>query len=125
MNQRIAVLVLFALLVLFASTAWGQACTPVVYAFRHAEDTNPPNPPPIFALTPTGQAHAALYPTMISVFQVANDYCPVTRVYATTKVQKEDTKEDPCGGSCISATNAFDTARPLAEAVMSGGDPIT
>jgi hypothetical protein len=113
-------LVLFGSLVLLASSAFGQ-CTPVVYAFRHAEDTNPPNPPgPIFALTPTGQAHAALYPTMISDFQAANGVCPVAKVYAATKVAKVG----DCGTECASATNAFDTAKPLAAAVMSA-DPIT
>ncbi len=113
-------LVLVGSLVLLASSAFGQ-CTPVVYAFRHAEDTNPPNPPgPIFTLTPTGQAHAALYPTMISDFRAANSVCPVAKVYAVTKVAKVG----DCGNECTSATNAFDTARPLATAVMSA-DPIT
>ena len=55
-------LVLFGALVLSASAAPAQTCTPVILAFRHAEDTNPPNPPgPIFALTPTGTRHAELY----------------------------------------------------------------
>src|SRR5215471_1722563 len=81
-------LVLFGSLVFCASSVLGQACTPVVYAFRHAEDTNPPgqHPPvgevPIFALTPTGRAHAALYPTRISDLQAANHFCPVAKVYA-------------------------------------------
>ena len=116
-------LVLFGSLVFFASSALGQPCTPVVYAFRHAEDTNPPNPPgPIFTLTPTGKAHAALYPTMISDFKAApNNFCRVTKVYAATKVDKVS----PCGNECKSATNAFDTATPLANKVMSGADPIT
>ena len=122
-------LVLFGSLVFSASSALGQTCTPVFYAFRHAEDTNPPVPPgahppvgtvPIFALTPTGQAHAALYPTMVSDFRAANNLCPVTKVYATTKVEKMK-----CTSNCASATNAFDTGTPLAKAVMSGTDPIT
>jgi hypothetical protein len=128
-DARIAgcALVLFASLVLSASSVVAQPCAAVVYAFRHAEDTNPPGahpPVPIFALTPTGQAHAALYPAMINDFQAATHFCPVTRVYATTTVDKEDSKEDPCGTQCASATNAFDTATPLARAVMSA-DPIT
>ena len=128
LNRRIAMgyvrtsgyaLVLLGSLVGFASSALAQ-CVPVVYAFRHAEDTNPPNPPgPIFALTPTGQAHAALYPAMVQDFQVNSAACPVTKVYATTKVDKID-----CTSNCTSATNAFDTATPLAKAVM-GADPIT
>jgi len=118
-------LVLFGSLVFFASTAFGQACTPVVYAFRHAEDTNPPNPPgPIFALTPSGAAHAELYPTMVKAFEDANNFCSVAKVYAATTARKIDTKKDPCGNACESATNAFDTATPLAKKVMST-DPIT
>ena len=132
-------LVLFGSLVFFASGAFGQAtptatatpqaCMPVVYAFRHAEDTNPPVPPgahppagtvPIFALTPTGQRHAALYENMVSNFEAANNFCFVAKVYAATDVEKVA----PCGNECASATNAFDTAKPLAIAVMSA-DPIT
>jgi hypothetical protein len=109
-------LVLFGSLVLCASSVWGQACTPVVYAFRHAEDTNPPDHDPLMTLTPTGTAHAALYPTMISDFQAANHFCPVTKVYATTKEKKVD--------QSASTTNPFYTAQPLANAVMSK-DPIT
>ena len=129
-NRRIALgnvrtlgcaLVLFGSLVFFVSSALGQSCMPVVYAFRHAEDTNPPNPPgPIFALTPTGQAHAALYPTMVTDFEAANNFCRVTKVYAATKVDKVG----DCGTQCASATNAFDTAKPLATAVKLA-DPIT
>src|SRR5262245_37708802 len=63
-------LVLFGSLVLCAASVLGQPqpCVPVVYAFRHAEDWNPTYAP-YSALTPTGQAHAALYPTMVSDFQ--------------------------------------------------------
>jgi len=111
-------LVVFGSLLLFTSAAPAQTCTPVVYVFRHAEDTNPPNPPgPIFALTPTGQAHAALYPTMVSDFEAApNNFCKVAKVYATTIADKVG----DCGANCKSATNAFCTARPLACAVITG-----
>jgi hypothetical protein len=134
LNRRIAmgkvrtsgcVLVLFGSLVFFGSSALGQTCTPVVYAFRHAEDTNPPgeHPPagtvPIFALTPSGQAHAELYRTMVSEFQAANNFCPVAKVYATTTAEKVK-----CTSNCASATNAFDTATPLAMEVMKVA-PIT
>ncbi len=105
---------------LAAGSALAQACTPVVYAFRHAEDTNPPSPGPVFALTPTGQRHANLYATMVPALATANNFCPVDKVYATTKA----TKVAPCGNNCLSATNAFDTGAPLARAVM-GRDPIT
>jgi hypothetical protein len=133
MHRRIAMgsvravggaLVLFGSLVFCASSAWGQPpqpCTPVVYAFRHAEDTNPPNPPgPIFALTPTGEAHAKLYVDMVLNSNYFNGFCDVTKVYATTKVKKVGS----CGANCDSATNAFDTATPLATWAMSA-DPIT
>lgn len=125
-------LVLCAMSILAVSSALAQACTPVVYAFRHAEDTNPPGgtpggSPPLFALTPTGQRHAELYPTMIEAFQSAlaadkkpNNFCPVGKVYATTTVKKVGS----CGDECDSATNAYDTAKPLASATM-GKPPIT
>jgi hypothetical protein len=124
-------LVFFGSLVLFASGALAQlcTCTPVVFAFRHAEDTNPPNPnppkgPPYFSLTPTGKAHANLYATMVPAFAAAQHYCAVTRVYATTKKDKDPKKGGSCGTECKSATNAFDTATPLARQVMSA-DPVT
>jgi hypothetical protein len=132
-NVRIAgcALALFGSLAVWASSVSAE-CTPVVYMFRHAEDTNPPEDPdnnqfhppkgtvPLFVLTPTGQAHARLYPTMISGLQAANNYCAVTKVYATTTVRKDA----PCDPTCDSATNAFYTGKPLADAVMSN-DPIT
>jgi len=139
MNRRIAMskvrtsgcaLVFFGVLVFSASAAPAQTCTPVVLAFRHAEDTNPPNPPgPIFALTPTGTKHADLYAEnnsgdpesgMVFAFVDHNGFCKVTKVYATSKVTK-----NPCNTNCASASNAFDTASPLAKSVMSGADPIT
>jgi hypothetical protein len=42
----------------FISSASAQACTPVVYAFRHAEDLEAPGN----GLTLVGQQHAFLYP---------------------------------------------------------------
>ncbi len=115
-------LVLFGSLALFTSHAW--ACTPVVYAFRHAEDTRPSPSPPYFALTPTGKAHAALYPKMIRDLQAANDFCPITRVYSPTIAPKQSTTKDPCSPNCASATNAFDTATPSANEFMSSKPPI-
>jgi hypothetical protein len=135
MNRRIAMgkaivsgcaLALFGFLTWCASAALAQTCTPVVFAFRHAEDTNPPQPPPdvkhrppIFHLTPTGEAHADLYQTMVPEYTAANGLCPVTKVYATTTLDKVN-----CSSNCVSATNAFFTGKPLANAVMSGADPI-
>lgn len=114
------VLALLCSLVAFASAASAATCTPVVIAFRHAEDSNPNPPPPIFTLTPTGMRHAELYTTMVPGLTTANNFCKVTKVYAATKANKVA----PCGDACASATNAFDTAAPLAKAVMSH-DPIT
>ncbi len=100
--------IFFGALVFFASDALAQSCTPVVYAFRHAEDTNPA--PGQFSLTPTGKAHAALYPSMVNDLQgTPNNFCKVTRVYAATKAAKIN-----CKSNCASATNSFYTAKPLA-----------
>jgi hypothetical protein len=118
------VLALVGSLALSPPHASGEACTPVVYAFRHAEDTRPDPSPPYFALTPTGRAHAKLYPKMIRGFEAANAFCPVTRVYATTKAPKQSTATDPCSPNCTSATNAFDTATPSANEFMSS-PPLT
>jgi hypothetical protein len=138
MNRGVAALVLFGSLALSSSHASGEGCTPVVYAFRHAEDTRPiapeppdPQPPvtdlplPIFSLTPTGKAHAALYPKMIREFGTANNFCLVKRVYSTTKAPKQSTAQDPCFPNCASATNAFDTAMPSATDFMSSTTPPT
>jgi len=118
-------LALLGSLVFSTSVALAQTCecTPVVFAFRHAEDTNPPAPHPqnpIFALTPTGQKHGELYPTMVDDVSQANNFCSVTKVYATTKADKEG----DCGSECTSATNAFATGTRLARNAM-GSDPIT
>lgn len=113
--------VLFAAAVSVASEAAGQACTPVVYAFRHGEETKPPNPPgPIASLVPTGMAHAALYPGMVAEFGATKGYCPVVKVYATAIVDKLT----PCGNACASTTNPYDTGTPLAKAIMNA-NPIT
>jgi hypothetical protein len=50
----------------FISSAAAQACTPVVYAFRHAEDLEAPGN----GLTSAGQQHAFLYPAMVADFGV-------------------------------------------------------
>ena len=108
-------------------------CTPVVYAFRHAEDkkerVEPPFPclpgSPIkctTALEPVGKEHADLYTEMITSFELAQDYCPVGFVYSVNPVNP-----DGFGGT----TNPFYTGRPLANTVMNldplieiGGDII-
>ena len=106
-------LVLFSSLGLLASSA--LACTPAVFVFRHAEDTNPPAPL-IFHLTPTGEFHAILYRIMVPAFADGTTFCKVTTVYAATPVDKPDFSK--------SATNSFFTAQPLAQQQMAGKDPI-
>lgn len=76
-------------------------CTPVVYAFRHAEDVN--GPPT--TLTPIGKEHAALYIEMINELQTTQNYCPVDAVYAVNPVKPD---------GAIGTTNPYDTALPLA-----------
>ena len=108
-------LILFGFLGLFASSAWGE-CIPVVFAFRHAEDTS------YNQLTPTGMAHAELYKSMVSGFEATvleppdKTPCRVTKVYSTTIATKPDGN--------ASATNSFNTAAPLAKARMNAA-PIT
>ena len=117
MNGRIAGLVLCGFLALFASSAWGEDCTPVVYAFRHAEDST------AFALNPVGRRHAALYPAMISAFEAtfSPKLCAVAKVYAVTRADKPNCEKD-----CKNATNSFFTAKPLAiDRMGAGAVPIT
>jgi len=113
MNGRIAGLVLCGFLALFASSAWGEDCTPVVYAFRHAEDSS------AFALNPVGRRHADLYPAMISAFQdtFSPKLCAVAKVYAATIADKPNHER--------SATNSYYTAKTLASDRMRGALPIT
>jgi hypothetical protein len=90
-------------LLAFISSLPAQACTPVVYAFRHAEDLEAPSN----GLTLVGQQHAFLYPAMVADFGAANDYCPVAFVYSTY-----DINPDKGQGT----NNPYETARPLAVA---------
>jgi len=87
----------------FISSA--NACTPVLYAFRHAEDLN--GPPTV--LTPVGMAHANLYVEMITAFELSKNYCPVGSVYSVNPVKPGGEK---------GTTNPYFTARPLANVVM-------
>src|SRR5215469_13962659 len=96
------------LLSLFSSakaTAQSFPCTPVVYAFRHAED-NETVPGVLPSLTAVGDQHANLYPEMISDFEQTQGYCPVGWVYSMY-----DTKPDGNPGT----TNPYSTAAPLAQ----------
>jgi hypothetical protein len=84
-----------------AQVSAGSSCTPVVYAFRHAEDVN--GPPP--KLTDEGDQHAQLYPSMIYDFQFSHNYCPVGFVYS---MYDRNPNTDP------GTTNPYETAAPLA-----------
>jgi len=111
---------IYALLPLGFLALQGQAqaqpaCTPVVYAFRHAEDSNALTYPN--TLTKTGLRHADLYVSMIDNINapLGTNYCAVTKVYSINL-----TKADGSGNT----TNPFLTAKPLAIAKMAGADPL-
>jgi hypothetical protein len=91
-----------------------SACTPVVYAFRHVEDSNALKYP--HTLTKTGMRHADLYVSMIDDIDASlgTSVCPVTKVYTINLV-----KADGSGNT----TNPFYTAQPLAVA-KTGADPL-
>ncbi len=115
----------------FISSAGAQGdCTPVVYAFRHAEDVDYEVMPfpclpgsPIqctTALTPLGMKHADLYrDEMIPNFETAQDYCAVEYVLSVSPI----IPDNPGGGGHGGTTNPFFTAKPLAIEVMDS-DPI-
>jgi|SRR5215469_13307100 len=111
----------------FISSARAQ-CTPVVYAFRHAEDfasDHPVTPFPCLpdspiqcntALTPVGVKHAELYrDEMIPKFEETQHYCPVGKVLAISPIKP---------GNVAGTTNPYFTGDPLSEEVM-GAHPIT
>jgi hypothetical protein len=82
------------------SIAHAQPCTPVVYVFRHAEDFKA-----VSQLTPAGEAHANLYPSMLEDFGRLHGYCPVGYVYAQYRIK-------PAGNP--GTNNPYATAVPLA-----------
>ena len=107
--------ILFSTVILLGYSVEGQAqvpaaCTPVVYVFRHAEDHGGLKKvgPPWGLLTWIGQRHAQLYPQMVADFAATSGHCPLTRVYASSPSL---TGQNQING----ATNAFCTARPLAQ----------
>lgn len=112
-TRLIYVLAPFCSLVLQAQAQ--PACTPVVYAFRHAEDSNSLTYPN--TLTKTGLRHADLYVSMIDNINapLGTNYCAVTQVYSINLK-----KADGTGNT----TNPFFTARPLAISKMDGADPL-
>jgi hypothetical protein len=126
-----------AALVGFASVSSAYAttpsfdCTPVVYAFRHAEDGPPVAPSACLpdskvkcttALTSSGMMHANLYVEMVTNLEKTEDFCPVKYVVAVNPINP-----DGFGGT----TNPFKTGKPLSNIVMNldptvevGGDRI-
>lgn len=84
---------------LFSSMA-AAACTPVVYAFRHAEDLKTGT-----GLRPVGVEHADRYDEMLEHFTSDTNYCPVGFVYAMYN-------KNPNGSP--GTENPFQTAEPLA-----------
>jgi hypothetical protein len=113
-NALIYSLVAFCSMLALVSRAEAQ-CTPVVYAFRHAEDSGA-------NLTLVGRQHAALYPAMVASFGAAHNYCPVGNVYSMYEI-------NPDGAA--GTNNPFQTAQPLAAfvcgtaAFSAGLDPYT
>ena len=99
-NALIYSLATFCSLLWFSSARAQFPCTPVVYAFRHAEDVNEPAP----HLTPVGSQHADLYPSTIESFGQPRGYCPVGFVYSTYNIK-------PDGGA--GTNNPYETAEPL------------
>jgi hypothetical protein len=96
-------LVIFCILSSFASRS--AACTPVVYAFRHAEDLSSDIYPT--GLKPVGRQHADLYPAMVDAFGAAHDYCPVGLVYSVYNI-------NPGPPPAPGTNNPLQTAEPLA-----------
>jgi hypothetical protein len=92
-------LVSFCSLFLFILSASAQ-CTPVVYAFRHAEDAEDGS-----YLTQVGRQHADLYVAMVHQFESDNNYCPVGFVYSMYN-------HNPNGSP--GTNNPYQTAAPLA-----------
>src|SRR5271155_2274376 len=92
-------LVSFCSLFLFILSASAQ-CTPVVYAFRHAEDAEAGS-----YLTQVGRQHADLYVAMVHQFESDNNYCPVGFVYSMYNYNLNGTP---------GTNNPYQTAAPLA-----------
>jgi len=93
------------------------ACTPVVYAFRHAEDL----PSDVYptGLKPVGRQNADLYPAMVDAFGIAYGYCPVGFVYSVYNI-------NPGPPPAPGTNNPLQTAQPLAIAACGNlaGSPV-
>ena len=100
---------------IFASSVRSAECTPVIYAFRHAEDfdTRQPEHPCLpgssvkctTKLTPIGMEHADLYLEMISNLEHKENFCGLAAVYAVNPILPNGS-----GGT----TNPYFTGDPLA-----------
>jgi hypothetical protein len=108
------------------SAALSADCTPVVYAFRHAEDRDKqvpkfrclPNYPAdcTTGLTEVGEMHAKHYLEMVTSIQNLENFCPVTDVYSVSPVL-------PPKGVAGGTTNPFYTGLPLAHTLSNPADP--
>ncbi|MFZ0658829.1 MAG: hypothetical protein WAM05_08920 [Candidatus Binataceae bacterium] len=98
-NILLCSLVSFSSLFLFILSASAQ-CTPVVYAFRHAEDAEDGS-----YLTQVGRQHADLYVPMVHQFESDNNYCAVGFVYSMYNYNLNGSP---------GTNNPFQTAEPLA-----------
>jgi hypothetical protein len=108
--------------VFFASAgAASAACTPVAYLFRHAEDQDNPIKKTPFddTLTPSGDAHAGLYISMMNAFDLETEftYCEVVTVYALNPYKHASPSTE------IGTSNPYWTANPLAQN-NTGRNPI-
>jgi hypothetical protein len=84
-NELFSIL-LFASSIFFLNPpAQAQACTPIVYLFRHAEDEARR-----VELTNAGK-HAALYPEMLLQYQSIFSDCPIKRVLAMYDINSNGT----------------------------------
>lgn len=125
-SNRALALCLAVLIGLPSLVSMAFACTPVVYAFRHAEDSSQPVPPfPCLrgsdvmcttSLTPVGKMHAKHYLEMTTNLTTREDFCPVRVVYAVNPINP-----DGNGGT----TNPFATGDPLSLAVADRDPYVT
>jgi hypothetical protein len=110
----VSCLAVLAASLMLASNVPAAECTPVVYAFRHAEDFDKRQPErpclpgsPVqctTALTPVGMAHANLYLQMISNLETEENFCGLAAVYAVNPILPNGN-----GGT----TNPYLTGAPL------------
>ncbi|HTJ64631.1 MAG TPA: hypothetical protein VL899_12550 [Alphaproteobacteria bacterium] len=107
----------------FPAAAATGPCTPVVYAFRHAEDMNVQVGSPCLpessvqcytTLTVHGKQHADMYLEMVTAIGARDNFCPVRVVYAVNPINPNG-----AGGT----TNPYKTGAPLSRAVSPDRNP--